>query len=545
MTKMTCLGLLVLTFGMAGCSSQSPNIETWLDHPHEAVVLSQPAEANCPGAQRPQVGAAWNLALPGEVQPSRAPLPATEAEHHLFRNLYETLIRVDCQGQVTGGLAESWQAYEGGRIWVFHLRDKAKFWDGESVTASRVIASWRRAAAVCRMRAEPSPFLLFDPNGQALEALSSHELVIRLRQPSDRLPLHLAHPALAIVGSPGNQGWLEGSGPCRPAAAMHQQQLVLEPHEGHPLAPIWEQLTVQFGELDDTRGLLDDGFQALVTRDRRTLDYYAERHGTRLEALPWDRRYYLVVPEQEDTDRIRWTAGWNTLELAREVATQDAQPATFFAHEPLNAPAPELPPHVPVLFNPGLTDVAALASRDRDLLLWPADDPEAGHLAERLALIASRPIRPGTEILGRGPLTPPNLPGPGFAPEAALVPGTDLPAHIQAGKAGAMVLPWPRRFPESSAELARLLSLAQWLQDMSQDRTTDTGTIPPSATAASPLDKVPPPLALAQARRLELTDTVQPLIQSRAQLIRVPDLVGLTSSYDGSLRLWTGGWRRR
>ncbi len=408
-----------------------------------------------------------------------------------------------------------------------------------------MIASWRRAAALCRLRAEPSPFLLFDPNGQALEALSDQELIIRLRHPSDRLPLHLAHPALAIVGAPGNQGWLEGSGPCRPMGPVQDHRLILEPHDGHPWSPVWEQLTVQVGEIKDPRGLFEDGFQALVTRDRRTIAYYDEQRGTSLEALPWDRRYYLVVPTQEETDRRRWTAGWNRLELAREVVTEESEPATFFAHEPLNAPAPELPSRVPALVNPGLTDVAALASRDRDLLLWPGDDPEAGHLAERLALVAARPIRPGPEVPGRGPLTPPTPPGPGFAPEPAEVPMADLPAHIQAGKAGAMVLPWPRRFPQSTAELARLLSLAQWMQDQAQEEDADVGTIPPSATAANPQDKVPPPLALAQSRRLERTYTVQPLIQSRAQLIRVPDLVGLTSSYDGSLRLWTGGWRRR
>ena len=58
------------------------------------------------------------------------------------------------------------------------------------------------------------------------------------------------------------------------------------------------------------------------------------------------------------------------------------------------------------------------------------------------------------------------------------------------------------------------------------------------------MDTATPTLTEAVARRLENGHTVQPLIRSRAHLVRHPDLVGLRWDHDGALLLWTGGWQR-
>ena len=542
--------VLLLLSGLLGCAgNHSGPSNTWSQHPYDPGRLDLPtAPATvCPGDERPRSDASFRLALPGTVSPSHAPLPDTEAERHVFRNLYETLVRVDCDGRLRPQLARSWQAYDGGRVWVLRLRDDAEFWDGSPVTAGDVVSAWRWAKTLCRLRGEPSPFLYFDPSGASLQILGTRELAIRLRTPSDRLPLMLAHPALAITGVPDASGWPLGSGPCRPGGDSDDRTLVLQRNADHPEAPIWRRIEILLGDGLDAREHLDRGVDALVTREHAVVSYYAGRRGTQLEPLPWDRCYYLVTPTEtagsDPADRRRWTGGWDRIELAHEVAAQTAEPAEFFAVPPQGGVCPALPPNVATLERVSLAGLAARASRDTDLVLWPADDPEAGRLADRLAVTAARPLRPATELPGRTPLTRPIAPPPGVAPEAVAVSSRDLDAHIQAGRAGAIVLPWPRRFPTACGELARLLSLAGWIQDSGFTPGPDTGTVPPGATAAHSMDHAAPDRTLAVARRLERDHAVQPLVRTRAHLIRTPGLVGIRCAYDGTLQLWTGGWR--
>src|SRR5258706_10078112 len=48
------------------------------------------------------------VAVSDRIDPSNAPHPSNESERLLFRQLYETLVRVDCHGRVRPGLAASW-----------------------------------------------------------------------------------------------------------------------------------------------------------------------------------------------------------------------------------------------------------------------------------------------------------------------------------------------------------------------------------------------------------------------------------------------------
>src|SRR5688572_2239822 len=84
------------------------------------------------------------VALVDRVDPSNAPRPSNESERLLFRQVYETLIRVDCKGRVEPGLAESWRLEANGRTWIVTLRADARFSDGTPVTSSQLRASWTR-----------------------------------------------------------------------------------------------------------------------------------------------------------------------------------------------------------------------------------------------------------------------------------------------------------------------------------------------------------------------------------------------------------------
>jgi len=101
-----------------------------------------------------------------------------------------------------------------------------------------------------------------------------------------------------------------------------------------------------------------------------------------------------------------------------------------------------------------------------------------------------------------------------------------------------MILPWPRRFPLPCHELARLLSVADWLQAAANDEGVDSGGVPESANPARSMDAAEPSEALAASRRLERGQVVQPLVRSHAVLVHTVDVAGLSWSFDGTVRLW-------
>ncbi len=65
-------------------------------------------------------------------------------EMHILRDLFEGLVIQDRDGNITPGVAESWET-EGNKTFVFHLRKDAKWSNGDPVTADDFVYALRRA----------------------------------------------------------------------------------------------------------------------------------------------------------------------------------------------------------------------------------------------------------------------------------------------------------------------------------------------------------------------------------------------------------------
>jgi oligopeptide transport system substrate-binding protein len=59
--------------------------------------------------------------------------------------LFEGLLRFDRFGKPSPGVAESWDISEDGKVYTFHLRNDAKWSNGEPVVANDFVESWKRA----------------------------------------------------------------------------------------------------------------------------------------------------------------------------------------------------------------------------------------------------------------------------------------------------------------------------------------------------------------------------------------------------------------
>ncbi len=236
------------------------------------------------------------VAASGAIDPAHAPSPVTPAERVLFRQLYETLLRSDCEGRLHPALAATWSSADGGRTWTLTIADSARFWDGVPVGARDVIASW--GAAITSV-------------ADSVVASGDRTVTVHLRRPTLQGPLALADPALAVAKRVPGIAWPIGTGSYWVSADLTASPV------GGQHRPVLKWRTAA----GDARDLLDAGVDLLVTDDPTALAYAATRADFTSVPLPWDRSYVLLAPVP-----VRIPAP--TLEdLARHAVRVEARPA--------------------------------------------------------------------------------------------------------------------------------------------------------------------------------------------------------------------------
>jgi oligopeptide transport system substrate-binding protein len=69
---------------------------------------------------------------------------STVAEANLLRDLYVGLVAEDAHGEVIPGVAEHWEVSDDERTYTFHLREDARWSNGDPVTAEDFVFAFRR-----------------------------------------------------------------------------------------------------------------------------------------------------------------------------------------------------------------------------------------------------------------------------------------------------------------------------------------------------------------------------------------------------------------
>lgn len=145
---------------------------------------------------------------PASLDPAKAVgLP----EIQVLRDLFEGLVNQDEKGNIIPGVASKWQSNDN-RVWIFTLRDNARWSDGSPVTAEDFVYSWQRLV-------DPkmtSPFASFaalaglanaqeitegkaTPDKLGVSAVDAHTLRVQLSRPVPWFPSLAASFALYPV----------------------------------------------------------------------------------------------------------------------------------------------------------------------------------------------------------------------------------------------------------------------------------------------------------------------------------------------------------
>jgi hypothetical protein len=378
------------------------------------------------------------VALGDPVDPANAPHPTNDSERVLFRQLYETPVRVDCNGRVRPGLAASWRLDESSRAWIVTLREDARFSDGMPVTSAEVLAGWRQSGPGVELRPQVSRLV------RAVVAIDDRTLAITPRSAPADLPLVLAQADLAIARSVPDSIWPLGTRSVRvapdPDANGRAGPDVMITLDGN-------QSSIRFlvAPDRDRRDLLDQAVDLLITRDRSTLDYAATLPQFASVPLAWRRTYVFMSPGRPGTAPALSEEARDA--LARDAVRGEARGALDPFWWQMVGDC-ELP-------SPQRDQVSTATGR----IVYEATDPAARDLAERVVGLVN------TSAPGAAATADALLPGrPRRTPQRATgLTGEVLALARRRGSDAGYILSLDRRPLDPCRELLGLVESARWL----------------------------------------------------------------------------------
>lgn len=153
------------------------------------------------GSESDDVLRRGNFLEPESLDPHRA--RGAEASN-ILRDLFEGLTREGPRGEILPGNAERWTISEDGRVYVFHIRESARWSNGDPVTAQDFEAGLRRSLSPTEGSPYAQTFAVIenvrevlagemDPDKLGVNALDDRRLEIRLAVPAPYLLGLLSH----------------------------------------------------------------------------------------------------------------------------------------------------------------------------------------------------------------------------------------------------------------------------------------------------------------------------------------------------------------
>lgn len=430
---MPLLSLLSSCGGPSGPNSQDrtgmDSVDMW---PAEESGAMTPTREGCGVLEGPSTpGGHFVFTLTDPVLPSHAPIPRNGSERVVFAQLYETLVQVDCAGETKPGLAESWTGEEGDTVWIFTLREGARFWDGTRITPGDVRRSLSANLA------------------QDVNVLDARRVAVYLPEPQARFPKLLAHPSTAVSVTKPGWTWPVGSGPCRLRASdpAPLPDLSCRPNQNHPAAPAWKSLTFRVSPGTDPRDLVATDMDLTLVRDTDEVAFFNDAPGFRSVPLPWNRLYLLVCPpDMNSLGADRWIMAAGKMDVGRDVTAISARPwreIVFPAGEEDNCP--ELSGRPSGAESARLDWNLEAKNLDHDVLAYPGNDSGAREMAQRLGALA------------------------GGSARTAALPDDSIEFALQWQMAGAFILPVDQAYPTGCLQMAALLGETTWLQESTMD----------------------------------------------------------------------------
>lgn len=413
-----------------------------------------------------------------------------DARRLVFHHLYESLITVDCQGEVRGALASSWQRGDRGRHWTFELREDARFWDGRPVTAWDVEWWWKTA-----MRGESIASAAID----SIIVAGDWTLDVYPKDRHANVPLFLSSSAFVVAALSNNSRWPNGSGPFRPG--RRAGVLLARPAFGGD-KPV---IKFVIASARDARDLIDNEVDALITADPDVIDYARGRPQLKTVSLPWDKTYVLLsnsrVSELRGGESPPPLSSELLDALAVDAVRSDARGCEMpFWWRDVEDCSNLSVPFASISHGPLASHPSAMGR-----IVYDESDPVARGLAERIVALASGNTSGTSESAEIAAALP--LPRGGSVRIVAEgMSSNELALSLRMGNDVAYILSLPRNAADPCFEARKLVRRAPWL-----------------VTAGE-----------------KMADVLVPLVDTRSHLIANGERVGAAVDWFGDVLLY--GW---
>jgi oligopeptide transport system substrate-binding protein len=159
-----------------------------------------------------------NRHLEGDPRSLDPSLMTDEVGQRVLDDLFEGLVTLGQDGHTVPGVAASWETSADGKTWTFHLRESARWSNGQPVTAQDFVYSWRRLvdpatgseyaqALTPVVNAMDAAAGKVPPSKLGVESAGPHTLVVHLSAPTAYLVALVANGYLAPIYEPAVKQW--------------------------------------------------------------------------------------------------------------------------------------------------------------------------------------------------------------------------------------------------------------------------------------------------------------------------------------------------
>lgn len=134
----------VLSLILAACAGTTAETTTTAESVDTTSPPEEPTTTEAPSTTEAEASAATEVTIGLQLEPPTLDLtasPAAAIPQVLLYNVYETLVRLESDGTITGLLATDWEISDDGLTYTFTLQEGVNFHNGEALTADDVVFS--------------------------------------------------------------------------------------------------------------------------------------------------------------------------------------------------------------------------------------------------------------------------------------------------------------------------------------------------------------------------------------------------------------------
>lgn len=157
------------------------------------------------GAHRALQDRVLHRGQPGEPHSLDPQLVDDDFSLNVVRDLYEGLTAEDVQGRIGPGVADSWRIDEAHTTYTFHLRQDARWSNGDPIIADEFVRGIRRAIAPSTASGAAGLLAIIRGASEIIAGRRSIESLAVVATAPDELKIELEHPApyfLQILSQP-------------------------------------------------------------------------------------------------------------------------------------------------------------------------------------------------------------------------------------------------------------------------------------------------------------------------------------------------------